>query len=325
MFPITVISFSLGAFIVWMFCVRYFNEPKYPLPIDQRDGDRLFGISPEPVLPKLMTYRYRYNFYLWFFIFTVEAIYLVITYYLPMFIGNTTGIQMKALGYNAIMAALIITGVLPNLGFIKRLLEQLRYFFHERAKTPVKGQDLFKMLKNEKIKYSGDKVLGLVENADWNIIRRESSKAPNKILNVADFTSEAYGTVRANWAKLSYLLFVVDTWSGRCPWKSCISSKELGWEAIREMHRSIKRKISDAGRSIEDLNNEIQILAVDTYRMISCLLFMADRSCTRLNNCLNELGYPAYKKKYILSHTGNWPWLPYPPELAYWWARLRQF
>lgn len=288
--PVTAISFILGAFIVWMFCLRYFNEPKYPLSFDQKEGDRLFDIGPEPALPKLLTYRYRYNFYLWLFILTVEALYLVISFYLPQFSGEP-GKEMDP-GYSAIVAALIITGVLPNLSFIKALLEKVRLFFHERAKTPAKGQELYRILRSHNINYADEKVRQLVEHAEWNLVCPDSARPPAAILTASDFTAQVINPVRAKWAKLTYLLFVVETWSDRGPWKYYIGHKELGWAGIKEMHRNVKHKVFEDTRAIEDFNNDIEILLLRTYRMIACLLFMADRSCTKLNVCLGELGYP---------------------------------
>ncbi len=49
--------------------------------------------------------------------------------------------------------------------------------------------------------------------------------------------------------------------------------------------------ILDENEKPEELNTYIDILLSRTYRLIACLLFMADRSCTKLNGYLEEMGY----------------------------------
>lgn len=311
--PIDTISIVLGAFIVLMFCLRYFNEPKYPLAFPDKEGNRMFDVALEPALPKLMTYRYRYNLFLWLFIATVEALYIVIAFYLPKFLGEP-GKAMVQMGYNAIVSALIITGFLPNLGFIKALLEKTRLFFHERANIPAKGQQVFRALRSPHIDYSVEIVSALLEHPEWNHIANELPEPPIRILNERDFTSEASTPIRAKWARLTYLLFMVDIWSKKAPCSSCIGSKELGWDSIKAVHNHTKPKILAENQRSEELNTNIDILLSRTYRLIACLLFMADRSCTKLNGYLGEMVTAQTIPQFSPSPSGNWPLPPYPPD-----------
>ena len=141
------ISFLFGAFIVLLFCIRYFNEPKYPLVEMDNDNVDNPDIVLEPAFPKFMTKRYQYNLYLIIFILITETLYLLLSFYLPFFLGDT-GKKIREFGYNALASALIITGVLPNLQFIKGFLEKMKLFLHKKAKIPSKGQEIYQILKS---------------------------------------------------------------------------------------------------------------------------------------------------------------------------------
>lgn len=290
------ISFFFGSFIVLLFCLRYFNEPKYPLVrMDMGNTDDP-DIVLEPAFPKFMTKRYQYNLYLIVFVLVTETLYLLLSVYLPYFMGDT-GKQVREFGYNALASALIITGVLPNLQFIKGFLEKTKIFLHSKAQIPSKGQDIYQILKNRKIQYSAEKIKQILNDSTWTQITSNIETPSKQFLYANDFSDENRMTTRGKWAKLTYLLFQIEKWSRKPPFKNCVGNCELRWNLILTSYETLKNKMysyysnhfNEFQRS--ELNTKVDTLMLRTYRLISCLLFIADKNSCELNDYMNELGY----------------------------------
>ena len=308
-FSVDNIAIVLGGFIVLIFYLRYFNEQKYPLVLLDKSGERMFDAALEPAMPKVLTYRYRYNLSLFLFIVTVESIYIVLAYYLFDFLkikslwagiasSNPTEVTSNGgLGYRAIVAALTLTGILPNLKFVDSVLEKIRIFYHEQAEIPGKGQEVYRILQGPIKKYSEQTVDDMLDDPFWNNVSTSPAGPRTRILDREDFTPYASSALHAKWAKLTYLLYCVETWSKQKMFRKHIGNPELGWDDIKTTHCVIKNQFVaqianwNTLKTNNALNTNMDILLSRTCRLVGCLLFMADRSSTRLSKYLKQIGY----------------------------------
>lgn len=78
-------AYGFGCLTVWFFCVQYFNAPPYPIVSTQENSHNPDNLL-EPVVPRLMTHRYRYQLYLLLFIGITQFLYFLLAQLLPVFV-----------------------------------------------------------------------------------------------------------------------------------------------------------------------------------------------------------------------------------------------
>jgi hypothetical protein len=280
------IAYGFGFIVVFMFCVRYFNEPKYKV-VDTKlvkgsDKDRLV----EPVCPRFMTNRYIYRYYLILFIAFTELLYIIVANLLPDLTGKDT-----AGYYNAFASALILTGFLPSLPYIRRLMDKTKFIIHDKARIPDSGQNFYHFLRTNPIRYPEPAVEELIED-----------KVYGKGLELGNFASDD-DTVEARWAKISYLLFHVDKWSKFAPFRASLRKREMHWPSIQSSYLTLQESWEGfrSGKLSEDqqnlFENNLRELLFETYRLLACTLFDAERPSKDINIYTQELGYGAYSEQ----------------------------
>ncbi len=297
------IAFVFGAFVVLIFCIRYFNEPQYPLiEIDKGNTDDIIT-DLQSVFPKYMTDRYHYNLYLVLFVIATEILYLLLCIYFPSFSTDTANkpsadaVKNSSFGYNALLSALIIAGFLPNLPFIKSLLESIKKFLHTKAEIPSKGQEIYQILKNRQIQYSKNKIAQIIREPLWTHSNPTNESISKKLLEEGDFLDVERSDIKGKLAKLTYFLYQITKWSEKTPFKKCVCDCELKWNSIKTSYEAIKdtiylydtNSLNELQKS--ELNTKLDVLLLRTYRLLSCLLFIADKNSCSINDNMEELGY----------------------------------
>ena len=113
----------------------------------------------------------------------------------------------------------------------------------------------------------------------------------------SDFKIDEW-TLEGRWAKLSYLLFHVGGWSDSIPFRSYIGNRELQRSSIEDAYDELQKKMVDHrnGQLSESerihLGSRVDSILHRTYRLISCLLYLAAKSDAAVDTYLDQLGYP---------------------------------
>lgn len=289
------IAFVFGAFVVLTFCIRYFNEPQYPLIETDKGNTDDIATDLQQVFPKYMTDRYHYNLYLALFVIATEILYLLLCIYFPSFSADAS--KNGSFGYNALLSALIIAGFLPNLPFIKNLLESIKKYLHSKAEIPSKGQEIYQILKNRQIQYSKTKVSQIIKEPLWTQSTPMNGTISRKLVEESDFYDLEHSNIKGKWAKLTYFLFQITKWSEQGPFKKCVCDCELRWNSIKTSYEALKDTIylHDTNSLNElqksELNTKLDLILLRTYRLLSCLMFIADKNSCSINDNMEELGY----------------------------------
>ena len=155
---ITKIYFIVGAGVVFAFAVNYFNQPSYKFEDETKGADVDQGdLMLEPALPKHLTDRFEYTLYLFAYILVTELIYVLLVLFLPDLISSESGEPVAAFSptrQNIVLSALIITGIAPNLPYVRQLLERSKFYLHDKAQIPGKGRDVYRQIKSCKPLYT---------------------------------------------------------------------------------------------------------------------------------------------------------------------------
>lgn len=300
---ITLIYFLVGFFIVLIFAINYFNQPGYSfVDQDKNTSDNQVDELLEPALPKYLTERFEYNFYRAAYILITEVIYVLLVLFLPDLIGNGNTETPNSLipsQSNIVLAALIITGIAPNLPYVRTLLENSKLYLHDKAQIPKKGREIYRQIKNNRPRYSSSVITEVLTNEKYFREYDEGQKIRID-LEAEDFEMGSW-TLEGRWAKLSYLLYWIDQWSKKIPFKSYIGNRELHFSSIEDYYFKLQKlmikhksgKIT-AAESFQ-LNARLDTTLKRTFRLISCLLYLAAKTDSAVDRNLDELGYDAHE------------------------------
>jgi hypothetical protein len=300
---ITKIYFFCGAGIILAFAVNYFNQPGYRF-ADEEKGHTMNqeDFMLEPALPKYLTDRLEYNFYLLSYILVTELIYLLLVLFLPDLISsnhaNSEPLSLKR--QNIILAALIITGIAPNLPYIRQLLERSKLYLHNKAQIPKKGREVYYQIKKYQPHFHRAEIAKILEDECY--LKEESGNDKRIDLCELDFKAGKW-TIEGRWAKLSYLLYFADLWSKTPPFRNYIGNRELQFDSIKNAYDNLQEQMSQyrLGKypeaEIVKLNTMVDATMHRTYRLISCLLYLAGKSDTAVEKYLDQLGYASSERK----------------------------
>lgn len=295
---ITFFYFLVGFMIVFLFSIKYFNQPSYNLvDVNNASADDQDGELLEPALPKYLTERFEYNLFLSVYVLVTELIYVLLVIFMPDLISNgktqdrNTFVPSQE---NIVLATLIITGIAPNLPFVSSLLESSKRFLHEKAQIPQKGYNVYKQIKNHTPLYSSSLIVNILK--DERYLQDVNGGSTRIDLDFDDFKLATW-TLEARWAKLSYLLNFLDRCSETKPYQAYIGYRELRYSSIEKSYGSLQRLMANhktGNLSDEDnlkLNARLDTTLNRTYRLISCLLYLAGKTEEAVDNKLDELGY----------------------------------
>jgi hypothetical protein len=295
---ITYIYFFVGAGIVFAFAVNYFNQPSYKFAEEDKSaGADQEDLMLEPALPKYLTCRFEYTLYLFAYILVTELIYVMLVFFLPDLISSESGKTTSALSptrQNIVLSALIITGMAPNLPYVRQLLERSKFYLHDKAQIPKKGREVYRQIKSYQPHYTRAEIANILK--DERYLRGDQDEKMRPDLNESDFKIGAW-TLEARWAKLSYLLSYVNRWSKISPFSTYIGNRELQQSSILQAYDHLQKRMarfrngelpeSDTVR----LNSRVDATLHRTYRLISCLLYLSGKTDSAVDQFLDQLGY----------------------------------
>lgn len=301
---ITYIYFFVGAGIVFAFAVNYFNQPSYKF----ADEDRSAGVDQEdlmlePALPKHLTDRFEYTLYLFAYILVTEFIYVMLVLFLPDLISSESGETTSALlptRENIVLSALIITGIAPNLPYVRQLVERSKFYLHDKAQIPRKGRDVYRQIKSYQPQFTHAEIANILK--DERYLRGDQNEKMRPDLNESDFRIGAW-TLEGRWAKLSYLLSYVNRWSKISPFSTYIGNRELQRSSILQAYDHLQERMAQFrnGELPEPdtvrLNARVDATLHRTYRLISCLLYLAGKTDSAVDQFLDQLGYTPSERR----------------------------
>jgi hypothetical protein len=285
------ISYLFSGLLVALFAIYAFNIPPYSYEQD-RDNEKTSGNEPdeysvwaEPSLPKYMTEKSRYNFFLAIFVMISIGLYTLLGALLPNEVASIVGFDQPRAA-NFFIASLIIIGI-TGLGttrydWVKYLLiGPIRHWIHKYAKIPTKGRNLFYVLSNSDINYKG--LIGKQYVED--ILHKDYSGGgqARQDLTLDDFSVGNRDTIAWKWARLAFCMNFIEEGSKEGAFKTQLDEASLGWHPIHtEYQKTISSVIKQKNNALNDdeqiaLNDRLRKLLASTYRLISCLLLMVSR------------------------------------------------
>lgn len=303
---ITLIYFIVGFSVVFVFSINYFNHPGYKFveedkPLSSADNDILL----EPALPKYLTDRFEYNFYLAAYVVVTEVIYMMLVLFLPDLIseGDKTESHLIVVTQgNIVMAALLITGIAPNLPYIRKLLEYSKLYLHEKAQIPGKGQAVYRQVRDYTPCYSDNVISEILTDERFSVKDVENSRVNRPDLTADDFLLDKW-TIAGRWAKLSYLMHFVDLWSKKIPFSGYMGNRELQYDSINKSYIVLQPLIADyksgsiSAENDARLSTRLDATLHRAYRLVSCLLYLAAKTDAAVDSYLDELGYASNERK----------------------------
>ncbi|MDJ0834420.1 MAG: PilZ domain-containing protein [Gammaproteobacteria bacterium] len=305
----TLIYFIVGFVVVFIFSLNFFNEPAYSF----IDKEQLANADPndeliDPALPRYLTERFEFNLFRAAFILLTEFTYIILVLFLPEISsvaaaaenGGTAvaaepqaDLTQSGLREKIILATLIITGMAPNLPWIRNLLEKSKLYLHRQAQIPFKGRGIYHSIKKDPPKYADTVIAEIL--ADQRYFDEHSPEA-RADLEADDFKPGPW-SLEARWAKMAYLMHTMETWSGEFPFRKYMHTPDLKYVSIHDHYQRLqkmmlkfKRKtISAEERSRLETGVDANLNRI--YRLISCLLYLAAKSDAAVDRYLDKLGY----------------------------------
>lgn len=301
---IVAIYFFTGMGIVLAFAVNYFNQPSYKFAEDDKNTTvNQEDLMLEPALPKYLTDRFEYNLYLFAYVLVAEFIYVLLVLFLPDLMPNETAETTNSLRpttQNIVLATLIITGIAPNLPYIRQLLNRSKLYLHEKAQIPRKGRDVYRQIKRFQPHYNQTEIASILKDERY-LRSHENDERIRMDLSESDFKIDGW-SLEGRWAKLSYLLSYINHWSKTVPFRSYIGNRELQRHSIEQAYDELQAKmVQYKDGKLSEAETFRLSLRVDatlhrTYRLISCLLYLAGKTDSAVDRYLDQLGYAASER-----------------------------
>ncbi len=297
---IIAIYFFIGMGIVFAFAVNYFNQPSYKFADEDKKAiGNQEDLMLEPALPKYLTDRFEYNLYLFAYVLVTEFIYVLLVLFLPDLLPNETAETpnfLRPTTQNIVLATLIITGIAPNLPYVRQLLKRSKLYLHEKAQIPRKGRDVYRQIKRFQPHYTQAEIRSILKDERYIRHREKGPKKNRTDLVESDFKIDGW-SLEGRWAKLSYLLLYINRWSDTAPFRSYLGNRELQRSSIEQAYDELQVKMvqykkgSLSEAETFQFNLRMNATLHRTYRLISCLLYLAGKTDSAVDKYLDQLGY----------------------------------
>lgn len=301
---ITSLVYLVGTFLVIMFAARFFNNPKY-IPEDDHVRDVL-GQDPKmsPALPKYVTEKTRYHIYLGSFIAITVILYYFMSLIFPSLVSEIMGIEIKAKAKFSValvigtLAFITLSAKIPQ---VKKILTEWKEDLHKRAKIPDKAMYVFDSLRFSEINKSSEQFR---KNLDAIL----NSKIGNETRNDVDKDYFYFDKdrIERKWARLVYLMHAIEQWSKDLRFERHLKTESLKWLALRAYYfdqlvpkmKKFRKGDLDEG-SIKSTKENIDVLSIKIYWLITLLLFMANKSAEDPCIHLKAIGWVVTPEKYF--------------------------
>lgn len=303
-------SFVFLSVLVAFFAMQAFNKPPYEYKNTyNRDVAHSYIKSLEPSLPKYMTEKSKYNFFLFLFVFISIALYALLGALIDSKVAVLFGLAEKpAASYFA--SALIIIGISSvdsnKYAWVKFLLiDSVRKWLHGYANTPKKGRELFNVLCDSPIDYESEVAKKYIHGL---LNKNPLGKDDRKDVTLADFKAGGEATIERMWARLSYCIWVVEYSNSKDIYKGHLNEESLGWPGINsDYNQMIARILKEKGKELTEdeqvaLDEDLTELMGRAFRLISCLLLMVCRSDEDPISWLIQYGFDVKaEERYFIS------------------------
>jgi hypothetical protein len=237
----------------------------------------------------------------------IEFFYMLIvffpegTVYIDQILGNGTLGEKKGFGeYSFLWAVLILTGVMPNLRWIRDPELAIRHKLHEMAFIPFEGQSIINQFLIHPSLFRPD------QEIIKNVIKEMGDEEK---YSVEDF-NQPTNSIRHKWCKLSYLRFKLMEWQTSRDVERFMCHCNLEKDSFEKTFSDLKVKIekyndrlADLGENKpdeyillleSDITEKLDLLLLQIYRVISCGVLAIEKLGYNRQSTFQSLGlYPA--------------------------------
>lgn len=232
----TALVALFGIFAVGAFSFRRFDSPSYTHQQIRKRARELRRPGAEqgsqevpPVFPRHLTSRGHYWFWLFFYVCMMEIVYLAIALNLDKLLphlGLPAPPTSTGPAFNVLVAALIMTSLLPNTPGVNRLEDELRKALHQFARIPSQARAEILRLEKARFDAQPDRI------EDWVSHAAEPEDLALPPLEI-----------KHRWAKAVYLIESLRIWSLEAPVGSFLSSASSGWDFVGERKKFLQKMI----------------------------------------------------------------------------------
>lgn len=291
------IAYLFGSLIVFQFCMTFFNSPTYHY--EDIDGSEELASLRflRPTLPKYLTSRASYTFFLLTFLLYGFILYTLLGLVLPVLadLGLAPESASKpdsfGLEHSFLLAALIVAGLAPNTIGIRKLLLKAREWLHSRASIPLKGRNTYARLKGHHIVFNNTIKSDALNDKDY-----ADPRAGKRIDLIAEDFDKSRGSIEREWATISYLVAAVKTWAKGKSYGRNLRRKELHWKSLEKNYKLLSEqiivyrtdKMTDENRMY--LRENLRGFLMQMRQMIACLLYMSEIKEKGIDERLQEIG-----------------------------------
>lgn len=294
--------YLVGTFFVIMFAARFFNDPGY-IPDDEHIKDVL-DQDPKmfPALPKYVTEKTRYHTYLGTFIFITVVLYYFISLVFPALVSDMLGLKIQVkYSVALVIGTLAFISLSAKIPYIKKILTEWKIDLHKRAKIPDKAMYVFDSLRFNEINKSSEQFR---RNLDEILNSKIGGEVRSDIeKNYFYFDKDR---IERQWARLVYLMHAIEGWSKDPQFERHLKTESLKWLTLRSYYLDKlipKMKQFRQGALDEDnikiIKENIDVLSIKVYWLITILLFMANKAAEDPCVHLNKIGWIAKPDKYF--------------------------
>jgi hypothetical protein len=282
----TPLIYLVGTFFVVMFAIRFFNNKSNDKSYEPKDDDAKDALSTdpklEPALPKYLTEKSRYNIYQGLFIFCTVVLYYIMSLVFPTLISFILKTNIADNFHVAlVLGTLAFITLSPNIPYIKNVMKDWKDDLHVRADIPGSAMNVFNVLRfNEINKYSEE----FIANYSKILAEKDNNGHTRSDIDQSYFTYRKE-RVESKWARLVYLVYVIGQWEKSQQFNRHLKSESLKWLALRAYYRDNlipkMERYRDGTLSedrIEEIKNEIDVISIKIYWLVTLLLFMANKA-----------------------------------------------
>ena len=299
---ITSLVYLVGTFFVFMFAVRFFNDPEY-IPDDEYVKNVL-GQDPKmsPALPKYVTEKSRYHLYLGTFIFITVVLYYFISLVFPSLVSNMLGLEIE-IKYSValVIGTLAFISLSTKIPYIKKILTEWKTDLHKRAKIPDKAMYVFNSLRFTEINKSSEEFRKYLDEILNSQIGGEVRSDIDK-----DYFYFDKDRIERKWARLVYLMHAIEKWSKVTQFERHLKTESLKWLTLRSYYldklvpkmKQFRQGTLDED-SIKTTKENIDALSIKVYWLITLLLFMANKAAEDPCIHLKKIGWIVTPDKYF--------------------------
>jgi len=228
-----------------------------------------------------------------FYTFFIEFIYMLIvffpegTVYIDQIVGKGSLGEKEGFGeYSFLWAVLILTGILPNLRWIREPELTIRHKLHEMAFIPFEGQSIINQFLIHPSLFRPD-----IETVKKVIKEMEGEEQ----YSIEDF-NQPTKSIRHKWCKLSYLRFKLMEWQTSRDVERFMCHCNLEKDAFEKKISDLKLKIEQYNDRLKDLGEDkpdeyILLLETDIAEKLDLLLTQMYRVITCGVLAIEKLGY----------------------------------